>query len=91
MADFIDGIVKRRGGAPADDGGDAAPAKAPGYGDAKKSALDDLARIVGVMKADRGAFDAAMTDFVEACMEDEEKETPADESAEGDDTETPEE
>lgn len=86
--DFIDGIVAKRGG-----GGDEPPAKAPGYGDAKKSALDDLARILGVGKADRGAFDSALSDLVEACMEDEEKETPEEEAAEPgeSDTETPEE
>lgn len=79
--DFIDGIVKRRGGG---GGGDDAAAtdKGPSYADAKRSALVDLARILGVGKGDRAAFDSAMTDLVEACMEDEEKETPDEEAAE---------
>jgi hypothetical protein len=79
--DFIDGIVKRRGG------GDDAPAPAApkaSYGAVKGDALGTLARILGVGKGDRAAFDSAMTDLVEACMEDEEKETPAEEDAEPD-------
>jgi len=88
VADFIDGIVKRRGGAPADD----APAPKASYGAVKGDALGTLARILRVSKEDRGAFDAALADYIEACMEDEEKETPAEEDAEpADDTETPEE
>lgn len=82
MGDFIDGIVKRRGSAPAADEGDGAPAKPPGYGDVKSSALGDLARILGVGKDDRATFDDAMKSLVEACMEDEEKEPPAEEAAE---------
>lgn len=78
MADFIDGIVKRRGDAPP--AGDAP--KGPSYADAKASALDDLARILGVGKGDREAFDSAMTDLVEACMEDEEDESPDEEASE---------
>lgn len=88
--DFIGDIVKRRGGGspPASD----AP-KGPGYGSVKSDALSTLARILRVTKEDRGEFDAALADYVEACMEDEEKESPSDEAAEleGDETETPEE
>lgn len=80
MADFIDGIVKRRGGAPADD----APAPKASYGAVKGDALGTLARILRVSKEDRGAFDSALQDYIEACMEDEEKETPAEEEAEPD-------
>ena len=78
--DFIDGIVAKRGGGDAP----AAKAKAPGYGAVKGDALSTLARILRLTKEDRGAFDAALTDLIEACMEDEEKESPADEAAEPD-------
>lgn len=87
MADFIDGIVAKRGGG----GGSAPPAKGPGYGAVKGDALSTLARILRVAKEDRGEFDAALADYVDACMEDEEKETPADEAAEPDEGDTEEE
>jgi hypothetical protein len=78
--DYIDKIAKRaKGPAPGEEGEGAdvvVAVEKPSYGGVRKSALDDLAKILNVPEEAREDFDGAMTDLVKACMDDTESAEP---------------
>ncbi len=77
--DYIDKIASRSKGAPAGegDGADVVVAvEKPSYDKARRSALDDLAKILDVPPEAREDFDGALTDLVKACMDDMESAEP---------------